>query len=163
MLQKEVAQRICSGPGSKTYGILSVLLQTYYSVSYLFTVPAGVFSPPPKVMSGVIRLTRNSRENPGCDEELFFRVVKACFNQRLKTLRNSVRAAFKINTGNNHLLKLRPEQLSVDQLLTYQLIGKTKTIRRESYTQRIILERVAVHTGYDPIFQRSREQNDFPQ
>lgn len=117
MLQKEVAQRICSGPGSKTYGILSVLMQTYYSVSYLFTVSAGVFSPPPKVMSGVIRLTRNNREHPGCDEDLFFKVVKACFNQRRKTLRNSVRSAFNIRAEDYHLLQLRPEQLSVDQFI----------------------------------------------
>lgn len=117
MLQKEVAQRICAGPGSKTYGILSVLLQTYYSVSFLFTVPAGVFSPPPKVMSGVVRLIRNKREHPNCDEELYFRVVKACFNQRRKTLRNSVRAAFNIKSDDNNLLELRPEQLSVDQFI----------------------------------------------
>ncbi len=117
MLQKEVAQRICSKPGSKAYGILSVLLQAYYSVSYLFSVSAGVFSPPPKVMSGVVRLTRNNRELLDCDEGLFFRVVKGCFNQRRKTLRNSVRAAFNIKSEDNHLLHLRPEQLSVDQFV----------------------------------------------
>ncbi len=117
MLQKEVAQRICAGPGSKTYGILSVLLQTYYSVNYLFTVPAAVFSPPPKVMSGVVRLTRNNRGHPGCDEKLLFRVVKACFNQRRKTLRNSVRSAFSLKSTDNDLLQLRPEQLSVDQFI----------------------------------------------
>lgn len=117
MLQKEVARRICSGPGSKTYGILSVLLQTYYTVNYLFTVPAAVFSPAPKVMSGVIRLTRNNRLHPGCNEELFFKVVKAGFNQRRKTLRNSVKAAFNISTGDYDLLQLRPEQLSVEQFI----------------------------------------------
>ena len=117
MLQKEVARRICSGPGSKEYGILSVLIQTYYTVNYLFTVPAAVFLPPPKVMSGVIRLTRNSRPHPGCNEELFFRVVKAGFNQRRKTLRNSVKAAFNIRSSDYDLLQLRPEQLSVEQFI----------------------------------------------
>ncbi len=117
MLQKEVAQRICAKPGSKTYGILSVLLQAYYSAGYLFSVPPGVFSPPPKVMSGVVRLTRNTREHLDCDEDLFFRVVKGCFNQRRKTLRNSVRAAFNIRSEDNNMLQLRPEQLSVDQFV----------------------------------------------
>ncbi len=90
MLQKEVAERICSGPGSKAYGILSVLLQAYYKAEYLFTVHEHVFSPPPKVKSGVIRLTRNDVSHLDCDETLFLRVVKASFNQRRKTLRNSV-------------------------------------------------------------------------
>ena len=96
MLQKEVAERICAGPGSKTYGILSVLLQAFYNTEYLFTVSEHVFSPPPKVKSGVIRLIRNDVKTLDCDEVLFFRVVKACFNQRRKTLRNSVRAAFEL-------------------------------------------------------------------
>ena len=87
MLQKEVAERICAGPGSKTYGILSVLLQAFYKTEYLFTVPEHVFSPPPKVKSGVIRLVRNDVKSLDCDEALFFRVVKACFNQRRKMLR----------------------------------------------------------------------------
>lgn len=87
MLQKEVAERICAGPGSKTYGIMSVLLQAFYKTEYLFTVSEHVFAPPPKVKSGVIRLIRNDVINLGCDEVLFFRVVKACFNQRRKTLR----------------------------------------------------------------------------
>ncbi len=117
MLQKEVAERICAGPGSKTYGILSVLLQAYYRTEYLFTVPEHVFSPPPKVKSGVIRLTRNSIQNLGCDEILFFRVVKACFNQRRKTLRNSVRAAFELRRDDYPEFGLRPEQLSVDQFI----------------------------------------------
>ena len=99
MLQKEVAERICAGPGSKTYGILSVLLQAFYKTEYLFTVSEHVFSPPPKVKSGVIRLIRNDVKNLDCDEVLFFRVVKACFNQRRKTLRNSVRAAFDLKAG----------------------------------------------------------------
>jgi len=117
MLQKEVAERICAGPGSKTYGILSVLLQAYYKTNYLFTVPEHVFSPPPKVKSGVIRLRRNEVKNLDCDEILFFRVVKACFNQRRKTLRNSVRAAFELTRDDYHEFGLRPEQLSVDQFV----------------------------------------------
>jgi 16S rRNA (adenine1518-N6/adenine1519-N6)-dimethyltransferase len=117
MLQKEVAERICAGPGSKTYGILSVLLQAFYKTEYLFTVPEHVFSPPPKVKSGVIRLMRNDVKNLDCDELLFFRVVKACFNQRRKTLRNSVRAAFDLMRDDYHEFGLRPEQLSVDQFV----------------------------------------------
>lgn len=117
MLQKEVAERICAGPGSKTYGILSVLLQAYYKTEYLFTVPEHVFSPPPKVKSGVLRLIRNDVKDLGCDEKLFFRVVKACFNQRRKTLRNSVRAAFSLLRDDYSEFGLRPEQLSVDQFV----------------------------------------------
>ena len=117
MLQKEVAERICAGPGSKTYGILSVLLQAYYKTEYLFTVSENVFSPPPKVKSGVIRLIRNDVRKLDCDEVMFVRVVKACFNQRRKTLRNSVRAAFELNRDDYHEFRLRPEQLSVDQFV----------------------------------------------
>jgi 16S rRNA (adenine1518-N6/adenine1519-N6)-dimethyltransferase len=117
MLQKEVAERICAGPGSKTYGILSVLLQAFYTTEYLFTVPEHVFSPPPKVKSGVIRLIRNDVKSLDCDEILFFRVVKACFNQRRKTLRNSVRAAFELKRDDYHEFGLRPEQLSVNQFV----------------------------------------------
>ena len=117
MLQKEVAARICAKPGSKTYGILSVLIQAFYSAEYLFTVSNNVFSPPPKVLSGVIRLKRNQTGSLDCDEELFFRVVKACFNQRRKTLRNSVKSAFDIKADDYHDFNLRPEQLSVDQFV----------------------------------------------
>jgi 16S rRNA (adenine1518-N6/adenine1519-N6)-dimethyltransferase len=117
MLQKEVAERICAGPGSKTYGILSVLLQAFYSTEYLFTVSEHVFSPPPKVKSGVIRLIRNDVKDLDCNEALFFRVVKACFNQRRKTLRNSVRAAFELKREDYHEFGLRPEQLSVNQFV----------------------------------------------
>jgi 16S rRNA (adenine1518-N6/adenine1519-N6)-dimethyltransferase len=117
MLQKEVAERICAGPGSKTYGILSVLLQAFYETEYLFTVPEHVFSPPPKVKSGVIRLVRNEVKNLGCDEKLFFRVVKACFNQRRKTLKNSVKSAFELKSYDYHEFGLRPEQLSVDKFI----------------------------------------------
>jgi 16S rRNA (adenine1518-N6/adenine1519-N6)-dimethyltransferase len=117
MLQKEVAARICAKPGSKTYGILSVLIQAFYSAEYLFTVPNIVFSPPPKVLSGVIRLRRNETGILDCDEELFARVVKACFNQRRKTLRNSVKSAFDIKAFDYHDFNLRPEQLSVNQFV----------------------------------------------
>jgi 16S rRNA (adenine1518-N6/adenine1519-N6)-dimethyltransferase len=117
MLQKEVAERICASPGSKVYGILSVLLQAFYTTEYLFTVPEHVFSPPPKVKSGVIRLKRNMVKNLGCDESLFVRVVKATFNQRRKILRNSVKAAFSLKREDYHEFGLRPEQLSVDQFV----------------------------------------------
>jgi len=117
MLQKEVAERICSGPGSKAYGILSVLLQAYYTPEYLFTVHEHVFSPPPKVKSGVIRLIRNDVKCLNCDEALFMRVVKACFNQRRKTLRNSVRSAFDLKREDYPEFGLRPEQLSVEQFV----------------------------------------------
>jgi 16S rRNA (adenine1518-N6/adenine1519-N6)-dimethyltransferase len=118
MLQKEVAERICTGPGSKTYGILSVLLQAFYNIEYLFTVSEDVFSPPPKVKSGVIRLRRNEIKNLECNEVLFKKVVKACFNQRRKTLRNSVRAVFELKSEEHPLFHLRPEQLSVMQFIS---------------------------------------------
>jgi 16S rRNA (adenine1518-N6/adenine1519-N6)-dimethyltransferase len=114
MFQKEVAERICSAPGSKTYGILSVLIQAYYTAEYLFTVPENVFTPPPKVKSGVIRLKRNKVSELGCDESLFFRVVKAAFNQRRKMLRNSVKAVFQLTREDYADFGLRPEQLSVE-------------------------------------------------
>ena len=114
MFQKEVAERICSAPGSKTYGILSVLIQAYYTAEYLFTVPEHVFAPPPKVKSGVIRLKRNKVSELGCNEPLFFRVVKAAFNQRRKMLRNSVKAVFQLKSEDYVDFGLRPEQLSVD-------------------------------------------------
>jgi 16S rRNA (adenine1518-N6/adenine1519-N6)-dimethyltransferase len=117
MFQKEVAERICAGPGSRTYGILSVLLQAFYTTEYLFTVSEQVFAPPPKVKSGVIRLVRNEVTRLDCDEALFLRVVKACFNQRRKMLRNSVRAAFVLNRDDYTDFTLRPEQLSVEQFV----------------------------------------------
>jgi 16S rRNA (adenine1518-N6/adenine1519-N6)-dimethyltransferase len=117
MFQKEVAERICSSPGSKTYGILSVLIQAFYSTEYLFTVPEYVFLPPPKVKSGMIRLRRNQVARLGCDESLFFRVVKASFNQRRKIIRNSVKAAFQLRKEDYRDFGLRPEQLSVDQFV----------------------------------------------
>lgn len=117
MLQKEVAERICALPGSRTYGILSVLIQAYYGTEYLFSVPPHVFTPVPKVESGVIRLIRNETGELDCDELLFFKVVKACFNQRRKTLRNSVKAAFRLRSDDYPDFHLRPEQLSVDQFV----------------------------------------------
>jgi 16S rRNA (adenine1518-N6/adenine1519-N6)-dimethyltransferase len=117
MFQKEVAERISAGPGSKTYGILSVLLQAFYKIEYLFTVSAEVFSPPPKVKSAVVKLVRNDVVKLGCDEVLFKKVVKACFNQRRKTLRNSVRAVFPLKSEGFPLFSLRPEQLSVSQFI----------------------------------------------
>jgi len=114
MFQKEVAKRICEGPGSKTYGILSVLVQAYYEAEYLFTVPPGVFDPPPKVDSGVLRLTRKKELNLPCNERLFFKVVKTAFNQRRKTIRNSLKT-FNLsdNLKEDTIFDRRPEQLSV--------------------------------------------------
>ena len=119
MLQKEVAERLAAPPGSKTYGILSVLLQAWYNVEYLFTVGSEVFSPPPKVQSAVIRVTRNNCNDLGCDEKLFKQVVKATFNQRRKTIRNSLKAvAYNRETFPDFpMLNLRPEQLSVAQFV----------------------------------------------
>jgi 16S rRNA (adenine1518-N6/adenine1519-N6)-dimethyltransferase len=117
MLQREVAVRLAAGPGGRDYGILSVLLQTYYDIEYLFTVSEGVFNPPPKVKSGVIRLKRNSRGTLPCDDALFFRVVKATFNQRRKTLRNSLKGAFPTLQGEHPFFSLRPETLSCEQFI----------------------------------------------
>ena len=116
MLQKEVAERIAAPPGSKTYGITSVLLQAFFDIEYLFTVHENVFTPPPKVKSGVIRLTRNNVEALSCNEKLFFRVVKTAFNQRRKMLNNSLKsllpAGFKLP-----VLSKRPEQLSIEEFI----------------------------------------------
>lgn len=119
MIQKEVAARIAEPPGKKLYGILSVFLQAYYDIEYLFTVHENVFNPPPKVKSAVIRLVRNNRNHLNCNEALFFRVVKGTFNQRRKTLRNSIKAAFpSINTESIHeFYTLRPERLSVEDFV----------------------------------------------
>ena len=119
MFQKEVAERVAAGPGSKTYGILSVLLGAFYEIEYLFTVPESVFNPPPKVKSAVIRLVRNGVEALPCDEELFVRVVKAGFNLRRKTLRNALRAAgLPVDRVPEATLGLRAEQLAVDDFIT---------------------------------------------
>jgi len=118
MFQKEVALRICEKEGSKTYGILSVLTQAFYDAEYLFTVPPSVFNPPPKVDSGVLRLTRKANFTLPCDEKLFFRVVKQGFQQRRKTLRNSLKT-FNLsdNLKANSIFGMRPEQLSVSKFI----------------------------------------------
>ena len=118
MFQKEVARRICHKEGSKAYGILSVLTQAFYEAEYLFTVPPGVFNPPPKVDSGVLRLTRKENYELPCDEALFFRVVKTSFNQRRKTLRNSLKS-FDLSDKlkEDSIFGLRPEQLSVSKFV----------------------------------------------
>lgn len=123
MFQKEVAQRICEKEGSKAYGILSVLTQAFYKAEYLFTVPPTVFNPPPKVESGVLRLTRKEDFNLPCDEKLFFRVVKTGFQQRRKTLRNSLKT-FNLsdNLKANVIFGKRPEQLSVNSFIELTLL-----------------------------------------
>ncbi|MDA3853932.1 MAG: 16S rRNA (adenine(1518)-N(6)/adenine(1519)-N(6))-dimethyltransferase RsmA [Bacteroidales bacterium] len=119
MIQREVAQRIAEPPGTKTYGILSVLLQAYYDIEYLFTVHEHVFVPPPRVKSAVIRLKRNQRDTIDCDEKAFFRVVKTAFGQRRKTLRNSLKGmiAGRTEISEMDIFKLRPERLSVDDFV----------------------------------------------
>ena len=118
MLQKEVAERIAAGPGSKTYGILSVLLQAWYDIEYLFTVSEHVFNPPPMVKSGVIRLVRNNVRELGCDESMFKTIVKLSFGQRRKTLRNSLRSFAKNpEVLTDEIFNKRPEQLSVAEFI----------------------------------------------
>jgi 16S rRNA (adenine1518-N6/adenine1519-N6)-dimethyltransferase len=133
MIQKEVAERIAAAPGNKSYGILSVLIQAWYSVEYLFTVHEHVFNPPPKVKSAVIRMSRNSTTSLGCDEQLFKRLVKTTFNQRRKTLRNNIRPLLgELDTQcakegfpipdhstllQDPIFNQRPEQLSVQQFI----------------------------------------------
>ncbi|MBP3711373.1 MAG: 16S rRNA (adenine(1518)-N(6)/adenine(1519)-N(6))-dimethyltransferase RsmA [Bacteroidaceae bacterium] len=129
MIQKEVAERMAAGPGSKTYGILSVLVQAWYDVEYLFTVEPHVFNPPPKVRSAVIRLTRNKTTDLGCDERLFKRLVKTTFNQRRKTLRNNIKPLLTALEAerpagadftallSDPIMQKRPEQLSVQDFI----------------------------------------------
>ncbi len=122
MIQREVAQRMAAAPGSKAYGILSVLIQAWYDVEYLFTVDENVFNPPPKVKSAVIRMTRNDETDIGCDEKLFKRVVKTVFNQRRKMLRVSLRQIFNTGKPTNgfyeqDIMTKRPEQLSIAQFV----------------------------------------------
>jgi 16S rRNA (adenine1518-N6/adenine1519-N6)-dimethyltransferase len=117
MFQKEVAERVAEKPGSKTYGIMSVLLQAFYTINYCFTVDQHVFNPPPKVKSGVIRCVRNAREKLPCDEKLFIQVVKMAFNQRRKTIRNSLKQIIANPTFDHPFLNLRPEVLSVEQFI----------------------------------------------
>ena len=122
MIQREVAQRIASAPGTKAYGILSVMIQAWYDVEYLFTVDENVFNPPPKVKSAVIRMTRNDTRTLGCDEQLFKRVVKTVFNQRRKMLRVSLRqiidaANVPADFFEHELMTKRPEQLALQQFV----------------------------------------------
>ena len=119
MIQKEVAERIAAKPGNKTYGILSVLIQAWYRVEYLFTVHEHVFNPPPKVKSAVIRMTRNETQDLGCNEKLFKQIVKTTFNQRRKTLRNSISPILDKNSplSADPLFNKRPEQLSVEDFI----------------------------------------------
>ena len=128
MFQKEVAQRITSKPGNKVYGILSVLTQAYYDAEYLFTVPPNVFQPPPKVDSGVLRLTRKKNTDLGVDDALFFKVVKTAFNQRRKTLRNSLKS-FDLSEKlkEDTIFAQRPEQLSVQEF-----INLTKSLEEDA-------------------------------
>lgn len=126
MVQKEVADRISAGPGTKTYGILSVLLQAYFRIEYLFKVTPKVFFPQPKVNSAVIRLTRNSTFRLECDENLFFQVVKTCFNQRRKIIKNSIRKIVTDEVQQNDLMQKRPEQLDVRQFVELTNIIQVK-------------------------------------
>lgn len=134
MIQKEVAERIAEKPGTKTYGILSVLLQAWYDIEYLFTVGEGAFNPPPKVKSAVIRLTRNGRTGLGCDESLFRTVVKTSFNQRRKTMRNSLKPLIAAKAeregwseeqyesfASDPVFALRPERLGVEDFIALTL------------------------------------------
>ena len=120
MIQKEVAERIASKPGKKAYGILSVLLQAYYDIEYLFTVDEHVFNPPPKVKSAVIRMIRNNRQGLGCDEALFKNIVKTAFNQRRKQMRNSLMGLVGKENPilNDPIFTKRPEQLSVEEFIS---------------------------------------------
>lgn len=119
MIQKEVAERIAAAPGSKTYGILSIFIQAWYKVEYLFTVHEHVFNPPPKVKSAVIRMTRNETTRLGCDEKLFRQIVKTTFNQRRKTLRNSIASILPKDNplSADPIFNKRPEQLSIEEFI----------------------------------------------
>jgi 16S rRNA (adenine1518-N6/adenine1519-N6)-dimethyltransferase len=135
MIQKEVAERIAAGPGSKTYGILSVLIQAWYRVEYLFTVHEHVFNPPPKVKSAVIRMTRNETQELGCNEKLFKQVVKTTFNQRRKTLRNSIKPILgkECPLCADPIFNKRPEQLSVQEFI--ELTNNVEKALREMQSQ----------------------------
>ena len=136
MIQREVALRIASEPGNKAYGILSVLIQAWYDVEYLFTVDETVFNPPPKVKSAVIRMTRNKVTDLGCDEKLFKRLVKTVFNQRRKMLRVSLRQMFATPPSNGfyqqEVMTKRPEQLSVSQFVELTNIVQAEMQKSES-------------------------------
>jgi 16S rRNA (adenine1518-N6/adenine1519-N6)-dimethyltransferase len=127
MFQKEVAVRIAEKPGTKSYGIMSVLMQAFYDIEYCFTVDEHVFNPPPKVKSGVIRCTRNERETFPCNEKLFIQVVKMSFNQRRKTIRNSIKQLIGGTDFEHPFLALRPERLSVEDFI--ELTQEVEKIR----------------------------------
>jgi 16S rRNA (adenine1518-N6/adenine1519-N6)-dimethyltransferase len=129
MIQKEVAERIASKPGKKAYGILSVLLQAYYDIEYLFTVDEHVFNPPPKVKSAVVRLTRNNRQQLDCDEALFKTIVKTAFNQRRKQMRNSLMGIVGKENPllNDPIFTKRPEQLSVEEFISLTQLIQSST------------------------------------
>lgn len=131
MIQKEVAERLAAGPGSKTYGILSILIQAWYKVEYLFTVHEHVFNPPPKVKSAVIRMTRNETKELGCNERLFKLIVKTTFNQRRKTLRNSISSILEKGNplSNDPVFNKRPEQLSVQEFI--ELTNRVETALKD--------------------------------
>ena len=131
MIQKEVAERIAAGPDSKTYGILSILIQAWYKVEYLFTVHEHVFNPPPKVKSAVIRMTRNETKELGCNERLFKLIVKTTFNQRRKTLRNSISSILEKGNplSNDPVFNKRPEQLSVQEFI--ELTNRVETALKD--------------------------------
>ena len=142
MIQREVALRMASAPGSKTYGILSVLIQAWYNVEYLFTVDENVFNPPPKVKSAVIRMTRNGVNDLGCDWAMFRRVVKTAFNQRRKMLRGSLKPLFPRDTADksffeNDIMTKRPEQLTIQQFveLTNMVDAELKRIDLNSKSE----------------------------
>ena len=123
MIQKEVADRIAEKPGSKTYGILSVLLQAWYDIDYIISVGSGAFAPPPKVQSAVIRLRRNGRSELGCDEKLFKQVVKTAFNQRRKTLRNALKPLLREGIDTlDPVFDLRAEKLGVEDFVRLTLL-----------------------------------------
>ena len=131
MIQKEVAERIAAGPGSKTYGILSILIQAWYKVEYLFTVHEHVFNPPPKVKSAVIRMTRNETKELGCNERLFKLIVKTTFNQRRKTLRNSISSILEKGNplSNDPVFNKRPEQFSLHEFI--ELTNRVETALKD--------------------------------
>ena len=138
MIQKEVAERLAAAPGSKTYGIISVLLQAWYDIEYLFTVSEQVFNPPPKVKSAVIRMTRNQRTDLGCDEKLFKSLVKTTFNQRRKTLRNSIKPILGKEFPDYDLpvFHKRPEQLSVEQFIELTRLAE-KYLKEKTFEEKL--------------------------
>ncbi len=132
MVQKEMAERMAAKEGSKTYGILSVLMQAWYDIDYLFTVHENVFNPPPKVKSAVIKMRRNATIDLGCDEKLFVTIVKQAFNQRRKTMRNSLRSLLRPEIIENEVFNKRPEQLSVKEFIDLtNLIGENSNFAQK--------------------------------